>query len=251
MPQPVTKMAALATAASEAIDRRDWAALRFNATLMVKADPADPLATSYLGVAYLQLGLEGRQEAYVEQAMQLHREAVRLGPRDAVALGNLGLALMKVGKDQEALEVLAAATKIHPEDADFWGFRAQTELETGRLAAADRSVRRLLPLVGKRLVVFELDRLYLGDHQVSLIRPLSVGVRQIPEGYACEENEFEIHGTGRTFKSALVDLCKYFAELYLEYVETDDALDEGAEELAGRLRRCIATGSLQAVLDAR
>ena len=122
---------------------------------------------------------------------------------------------------------------------DLWGHRVQAELDAGQLAAADRSVRRLLPLLGGKLGVFHLGRLFLEDRVVPLKRPLPVGVRQIDEGYACEENEFEVYGVGRSFKAALVDLCRYFVGLVDWYVNTEEPLDEGAQELAARLRGCV------------
>jgi hypothetical protein len=127
------------------------------------------------------------------------------------------------------------------------GYRAQAELDVGQLGSADRSVRRLLPLLGGRLAVFHLDRLFLGSHQVPLRRPLPVGVRQIEEGYACEENEFELYGVGSSFKAALIDLCRFFVTLVDGYVNAEDQLDEGAQDLASQLREYVDPGSVVGV----
>jgi hypothetical protein len=70
MPQPQPQFSALNDAAGEALERRDGVAPRFNASLMVKEAPTSPVALSYLGVAFLQLGLEKRESACIEQGLE-------------------------------------------------------------------------------------------------------------------------------------------------------------------------------------
>lgn len=243
MTEPLPRIDQLAWAASEALSRQDWANLRFNAQVMCKEAPDSPLAWSYLGIAFLQLGLEQRSQSLIRRGLECHVTAAQYGPNNSVAVGNLGLAWVKLEQYEKALAVLAPATQRFPDDFDIWGCRAQAELGLSRLDAAGESMHHMLRLLkGNALFGFSLDRLFLGDGQaVPLAQPLYIGTRLIDGEYACEENDFDLHGTGSNFKEALIDLCEYFATLVEEYVYTEDPLDQGAQQLAERLREYLGS----------
>lgn len=81
------------------------------------------------------------------------------------------------------------------------------------------------------------------------MRPLDITIHRLDEGFASEESDFDLYGTGDSFKAALIDLCEYFVALVEEYVYTEDLLDEGAQKLAERLRVHIGPGFTARIAD--
>lgn len=240
MPEPLPRIEQLARVASEALTRRDWSSLRFNAKLMCEEAPDNPAAWSYLGIALFQQGVEQQNEGLVRQAIDCHRTAVQHGPNDSMAVANLGFALNRLRRYKDALAVLAPATDHFPDHPHILAHRAQAELGLNEIAAAGASVERILGLVREiDEPILTIFHLYLSDQTVPLLRPLDIAVHRVEEGYVCEENDFDLYGTGDSFKDALIDLCEYFVTLVEEYVYTKDPLDQGAQKIAVRLREHI------------
>lgn len=75
-------------------------------------------ATKNNYVAHNALGKAFETRGDLAQAEELYRDAVRIEPRYAVSQYNYGLILVALGKEDEALEHLAAAAKLDPNNAD-------------------------------------------------------------------------------------------------------------------------------------
>lgn len=251
MPQPLSRLRQLGKTASEALVRRDWVNLRFSAQLMCEEAPNSPAAWSYLGVAFFQLGKERKDKSLVARGLECHETAYRYGPDDSMAVANLGFALNMLGRHKEALAVLAPATDLFPDNPHMLAHRAHAELGLNQLDAAGKSADRILRLVKEADgPVLTLHRLYLSDHLVvPLLRPLDITIHRLDKGFACEESDFDLYGTGGSFKAALIDLCEYFVTLVEEYANTEAPLDQGAQKLAERLRAHIGPGFAARIAD--
>ena len=69
-------------------------------------------------VAENALGKFFEQQGDLPRATALYQDAVRIEPRYAVSQYNFGLALIGIGRKEQALEHLAAAAKLDPGNAD-------------------------------------------------------------------------------------------------------------------------------------
>ena len=86
----------------------DFALQQFRAVVRVRPDLAD---------AWAQLGFNLLVRGDVDEAGQALAQAVRLNPRDAVALGGLAVSEMRLGRRDDALAHATAALAIDPHEA--------------------------------------------------------------------------------------------------------------------------------------
>ncbi|NIY77081.1 tetratricopeptide repeat protein [Thalassospira sp. HF15] len=70
------------------------------------------------GQTYSDLGVYLIQSEHITQGIAILEKAVAFSPKDWRALNNLGAALLKVGRHKEALEYLARAEKLAPDDPE-------------------------------------------------------------------------------------------------------------------------------------
>lgn len=80
------------------------------------------------------------------EAIDCYREALRLNPRHAIALDNLGVALFRLGRYGEAEEQLRQAIQIKPNYANAHRNLGAVLHTRGRAAAAETVLRRALKL---------------------------------------------------------------------------------------------------------
>ncbi|MGV9596933.1 cytochrome c-type biogenesis protein CcmH [Streptosporangium sandarakinum] len=93
--------------------------------------------------ALLALGRRLDARGETEQAVQVYREAVRLGPRDRTARRLLGLALIRAGRPAEAVPVLRPPAGRSPRDPDVLLALGAAEI-TVDPPAGRRTLRRFL-----------------------------------------------------------------------------------------------------------
>lgn len=89
----------------------------------LELEPNSSTAYNMLGMAYRFLYMQTRDTGYRENELEAFREAVRLDPRNHVALVNLGVTLFDQGDRAGALEYLTRALELYPDHPD----RAQIE----------------------------------------------------------------------------------------------------------------------------
>jgi tetratricopeptide (TPR) repeat protein len=85
------------------------------------------------------------QGAYVE-AINLYEDLIRIDPRHAAALNNLGAALCKLGRYKEAEGYFRRAIKVEPDFSDPYSNIGNAFLVTGQYAEAEGFLRRALKL---------------------------------------------------------------------------------------------------------
>ena len=201
---------------------------------------------SYLGIAYLQLGLEKKSQNLMDEGLGYHRNAVNYGPTERTPLVNYALALAKMGYTDIALSEFQKGTKLFPDDVDFWCRRCHFELQSQLIDEAGDSISRILELASKTPII-PVEFIYTGGSPLPLGSAIGITVYKLDDGmYICEGSYFDIYGTGLSFKEAFIDFFGEFEILIEEYVDTDDPLDEGAQELAANLQDLIG-GNISAV----
>jgi tetratricopeptide (TPR) repeat protein len=137
----VDKLALMITAADHAKDARRADELRARSDqllgeLAVEAE-RDPRLAQRLGMAYLQGGNADKAEPWL-------RRAVEARPGDAEARFQLGRALFKADKNDDALEALSAALGLDPGRADIGVAVARTYEALRRDRDADKLYTKLL-----------------------------------------------------------------------------------------------------------
>ncbi|MET9069425.1 cytochrome c-type biogenesis protein CcmH [Streptosporangium sandarakinum] len=105
--------------------------------------PDSLLAPGLRPDALLALGRRLDARGKTEQAVQVYREAVRLGPRDRTARRLLGLALIRAGRPAEAVPVLRPPAGRSPRDPDVLLALGAAEI-TVDPPAGRRTLRRFL-----------------------------------------------------------------------------------------------------------
>ena len=86
---------------------------------------------------------------YDEAAVALLRQALEVAPDSAAAHLQLGLALARLGRREEAIAALQAATRLQ-ESAQAWAALAQLYAQAGRAADAERARARAAELAPRR-----------------------------------------------------------------------------------------------------
>lgn len=246
MLQPLSSFQAASNAASDALRAQDWQSLKLYAQAMLKEDRLYPVAWSFLGIAYLQLGSEKNSQDMMNQGLDYHRNAVTYGPEDRLALINYAVALARMEDIDSALNIIQRGISLYPEDIELWHRRAIIELDSKLVDEAGKSISHLLKLVPKTPII-PVEYVYTEGDPLPLRSAIGLIVSMLDDGlYICEGSDFDIYGTGSSFKEAFTDFCGEFKILIEEYVDTDDPLDEGAQELAENLRDLIG-GKVSAV----
>ncbi|MFI7043599.1 cytochrome c-type biogenesis protein CcmH [Streptosporangium sandarakinum] len=105
--------------------------------------PDSLLALGHRRGSLLALGRDLDARGETEQAVQVYREAVRLGPRDRTARRLLGLALIRAGRPAEAVPVLRPPDGRSPRDPDVLLALGAAEI-TVDPPAGRRTLRRFL-----------------------------------------------------------------------------------------------------------
>jgi len=151
-------------------DAQDWQGLLAHCRRWTQAEPRSAAAWDFLGIAYARLGryreaVEAHREAlrlnpgnariwynlgvsYGElgryrEALEASREAVRLAPDKAVAWHNLGVSYKELGRYREAVEAYREALRLKPDDADIWYNLAIAYTLSGNRSAALEAVKEL------------------------------------------------------------------------------------------------------------
>lgn len=114
-----------------------FAELEAGARQLLEVLPHSGLVWQLLGLA---LGRQGKE------AVEAHAEAVKYQPSDPVAHLNLGNALGRAGRLEDAAASYRRALALRPELAEAHNNLADVELEQGRLDAALGSLRRAVEL---------------------------------------------------------------------------------------------------------
>jgi len=236
LPQPQTNYQQAKDAAHDALDRHDWAVLRFNAQLMMHADLQHAAAWSYLGIANYNLGRDAGNRAQAEEGLSQIINATRLDPNSFVALSNHALALLNERQFEEGLDVMARAEMVAPLNVKNLMHRFWAEVHLDRCEDAERTLQGIAAREDSALAVLPLEWVWIGGQRRQLARGLSMSFTFDGEEYRVEENDFDSFGRGETLREALTDYGDEFEMLVEEYVETDDPLDDEARKMAERLQ---------------
>lgn len=241
MSQPLSILDAASDAASAALENLDWPSLAFNAQTVLKEDETNPVAWSYLGIAYLHLGLEKNSKDLVEQGFNCHQTAITYGPDNIIALGNCALAFGRIEDFNSALRIVRKGTDLSPDTLKLWQLQSVFELKLRQIDDADRSIAHVFRLSPRPFTfIIPMNYLYIDEQPYPIKGEVGINIYQLEDdSYVCEETEYEVYGTGPSFKEAFADFSDYFDTLIEEYVNTKDPLDEGAQELAANLRNLI------------
>ena len=127
--QPYLGLSRLAVAAGELEQAR------------VYATGATRLAPK-LGLGWTLLGVVEEARAGAAAALPLYAKGVALSPEVLLCQLGLGRALLALGRAQEALDPLTAATRLEPESVEAFGLLGQAQLEVGQPALAARALER-------------------------------------------------------------------------------------------------------------
>ncbi len=77
----------------------------------IKIDPDNAKAHSYLGIAYMKLGMD-------KEVIEVCKQAIRIMPDDAFFHSYLGIAYSNLDMYKEAIEAYKQAIRLKPDDAD-------------------------------------------------------------------------------------------------------------------------------------
>jgi protein O-GlcNAc transferase len=102
-----------------------------------------------------------------EKAIEAYRSILKKSPTYAPALTNLGQALRKVGKNNQALEYYERATQVPDADFGAWFNLANLQLELKNLSSAEQSYQSALELNSDFAPAsYQLGRLYLDRDKI-------------------------------------------------------------------------------------
>ena len=103
----------------------------------VETDPGRANGYARLGALLLERRNAAAASVYLA-------ESLRLGAERAEVHNNLALALMAVGKSEEAASHFERATTLEPDSAEIWSNRGLAEMQAGRLDEAEHSLNQAL-----------------------------------------------------------------------------------------------------------
>jgi tetratricopeptide (TPR) repeat protein len=129
----------------------DTAALIVSLQARLEADPRDAQGYSLLGLAYQQRARESGDPSWYPRSERALRQALRLEPDDATAIGGLGSLALSRHRFREALGLGRRALSLGPGSARTYGVIGDALLELGRYGAAFRAfdtMARLKPNTG-------------------------------------------------------------------------------------------------------
>jgi tetratricopeptide (TPR) repeat protein len=128
------------------------------------------------GALYLRLGdLEHRHLEYTRVIEPLTRR-VRLNPNDARAHTDLGLAYTRIGRTNDALIELVAASLIGPDDGEALAAIGQIHFDDGNYAAAETVLRRAIVAAPT-----QLQARYLLGHTLARLKRATESQQQLAE----------------------------------------------------------------------
>ncbi len=120
-------------------------------------DPGTRRAHYYLGMVFLgdaNSGPDANAKAIAE-----FQEELKLAPEDALALDQLGLALLEAGRPAEALPALEAAVRADPRWLHLYHL-ARVQLALDRAPEAASSSRRALELASEQGTALDLEKIH-------------------------------------------------------------------------------------------
>lgn len=237
MPQPKTQFGRTMDMANEALHQHEWESLRLHAQMMRRLEPQDETAWSYLGIANYNIGLQTNHREQMLEGIAQVENATRLNPNSSMAWNNHAIVLMK--EDQYEAGLVAAKSAVGLDKLGIGVLRSQmvAELNLGLLDDAESTYREIRKRdKNDSGLVVPLTWITSNQGRRQLSRTLSVSVTLDEDGFQIEENDFDGAGGGETLRQAMTNYGDDLEMLIEEYVETDDPLDEGAKEMAERLR---------------
>ena len=117
---------------------------RANFEKAVDMRPQDPYFVGNLADCYRWLGQQEKANSTYDRAIALAFQSLKTNPRDAVALGFLGLFYAKKHDTARGLEFIRRAREINPNELDFFYKEAVINTLAGRMPEALQSLREAL-----------------------------------------------------------------------------------------------------------
>ncbi len=90
---------------------KEWPKAEADFNKALTLNPDQPQVLNYLGYSWVDRG------EHLDKALAMIKKAVDLSPNDGYIVDSLGWAYHKLGRDEEAVKALEAATLLKPEDA--------------------------------------------------------------------------------------------------------------------------------------
>jgi tetratricopeptide (TPR) repeat protein len=154
----ISSMNQLLAQAKTASDAGDFSTATGDIKQAIQIDPTKDLLWARLGELYLGAGAKaasgGNREAATEdynQAAEAYRKAISIKPSDAGYHNNLGQALIKLGKTDDAVAEYTAAAQLDPADAGMFYFNLGAVLtNAGKLDEANAAFDRAIAADPKR-----------------------------------------------------------------------------------------------------
>jgi tetratricopeptide (TPR) repeat protein len=141
---------------SKTVQEREEAEEAFKAELAL--NPGNVNAECRLGDLYLSAG-----NTRLDAAYQSYNKALQLQPNFANAQLGMGKVLIRMGKNQEALDHLREAARLDPVDSSAHYLLAQTYRRLGQMPDADREIKLFEGLEKSRNKIHEV---YQEMHQI-------------------------------------------------------------------------------------
>src|SRR5689334_19943944 len=126
----------------KALDENRYEAAAQAFSKAIEADPKDPGAHFYLGLAYSFLNKDA-------EGIAEYRKALELKPGLYEAELNAGMLLLRQKNPADALPLLSDAVEQKPAESQPRSYLAEAQLATGSWEAAEASFRRAIELDAK------------------------------------------------------------------------------------------------------
>jgi tetratricopeptide (TPR) repeat protein len=144
--EPASRPDAVATRLLEGFAPGDTVAYVRKLERRVADGAATAQTLTLLGLAYQQRARETADPAFYPRSEAVLRRALRLEPRNSIALTGLAALSASRHRFQEARERAKRALRLDPSRAAAWGILGDAEVETGRYAAAFAAFERMVSL---------------------------------------------------------------------------------------------------------
>jgi tetratricopeptide (TPR) repeat protein len=124
----------------------DTAAVAADLEAKVAAHPLDTKSQVLLGLAYQQRARETGDPSYYPRAEQALRSALRVEPKNSLALAGLASLAASRHRFGEARALARETLALNPFSAATWGILGDAQIETGRYGAAFRAFERMIAI---------------------------------------------------------------------------------------------------------
>lgn len=144
--EPASRPDAVASRLLEGFAAGDTVAYVRKLERRVAEGAASAQTLTLLGLAYQQRARETGDPAFYPRSEAALRRALRLEPRNSVALTGLAALAASRHSFQEARALAERALRLDPRRAAAWGIVGDAEVETGRYAAGFAAFERMVSL---------------------------------------------------------------------------------------------------------